>query len=32
MGIFRFWRLFRRARKFGFPLYEAYLAARVHMR
>jgi hypothetical protein len=31
-GMIRFWRMFRRARKFGFPLYEAYLAARAHTR
>jgi len=32
MRILRFWRMFRRARKFGFPLYEAILAARAHLR
>jgi hypothetical protein len=32
MRIVSFWRMFKRARKFGFPLYEALLAARAHMR
>jgi hypothetical protein len=31
MRLLRFWRLFRRARRFGFPIYEALLAARAHM-
>jgi hypothetical protein len=32
MRLFQFWRMFRRARRFGFPLYEALLAAKTHMR
>lgn len=32
MRILRFWRMYRRARRFGFPVYEAILAARAHLR
>lgn len=32
MNVLRFWRMFRRARKHGFPLYEAILVARAHLR
>jgi hypothetical protein len=32
MRLFRFWRMFRRARRHGFPLFEAFLAAKVHAR
>lgn len=32
MNVLRFWRMFRRARKYGFPLFEAFLAARAHLR
>jgi hypothetical protein len=32
MGVFRFWRMYRRARRIGFPMFEALLAARAHMR
>jgi hypothetical protein len=30
--LIRFWRMYRRARKYGFPIYEAYLAARANVR
>ena len=32
MRILRFWRMFRRARRIGFPVFEALLAAKAHMR
>lgn len=32
MNVIRFWRAYRRARRFGFPIFEALLAARSHMR
>src|SRR3712207_6769288 len=32
MRVLRFWLVYRRARRFGFPVYEALLAARAHVR
>jgi hypothetical protein len=32
MSILRFWRAFKRARSYGFPIYEAYLAAKANAR